>query len=62
MIEEHSGIVASLEDLIGVAQKENEMNIVEFAEKLKLHAKTEEQVLYPAAILIEEYLKLKMPT
>jgi signal-transduction protein with cAMP-binding, CBS, and nucleotidyltransferase domain len=30
-----------------------------FAEKLKLHARTEE-VLYPAAILIGEYLKLRL--
>jgi hypothetical protein len=31
-----------------------------FAEKLMLHAKTEEEVLYPAAILVGEYLKLKL--
>jgi hypothetical protein len=28
-----------------------------FAEKLRLHAETEEQVLYPAAILVGEYVK-----
>lgn len=28
-----------------------------FAEKLKLHAQTEEEVLYPAAILLGEHLK-----
>jgi hypothetical protein len=33
-----------------------------FAEKLALHAKTEEDVLYPAAILVGEYLKLKLAT
>jgi len=27
---------------------------------LMLHAKTEEEVLYPAAILVGEYLKLKL--
>lgn len=31
-----------------------------FAEKLMLHAQTEEDVLYPASILIGEYLKLKL--
>jgi Hemerythrin HHE cation binding domain len=62
MMEEHAGIVTALENLIEVAEKENKIHIVEFAEKLKLHAKTEEQVLYPAAILIGEYLKLKMRT
>jgi hypothetical protein len=35
------------------------MEIVHFAEKLKLHAKNEEEVLYPAAILVGEYLKLQ---
>ena len=31
---------------------------VEFAEDLKLHAQTEEEVTYPAAILVGEYLPL----
>jgi hypothetical protein len=35
---------------------------MQFAEKLKLHAKTEEQILYPTAILIGEYLKQKLRT
>ena len=58
MIEEHNGIVAALEHLIVVAEKENKPSFIQFAEKLKLHAKIEEQVLYPTAILIGEYLKL----
>lgn len=29
-------------------------------EKLMLHAQTEEEVLYPTALLIGEYLKLKL--
>jgi hypothetical protein len=35
------------------------MEVVVFAEKLKLHAKNEEEVFYPAAILVGEYLKLR---
>jgi hypothetical protein len=31
-----------------------------FAEKLMFHAQTEEEVLYPAAILVGEYLKVKL--
>jgi hypothetical protein len=31
-----------------------------FARKLILHAQTEEEILYPASILIGEYLKLKL--
>jgi hemerythrin-like domain-containing protein len=59
MIEEHNEIVAALNNLIDVSKNENKIEFVQFAEKLKLHAKTEEQVLYPTAILIGNYLKLK---
>ena len=59
MVEEHRLIVKELDNLIEVAKKENGMEIVLFAEKLKLHAKNEEEVLYPAAILVGEYLKLR---
>jgi hemerythrin-like domain-containing protein len=59
MVEEHNKIVSSLNNLIEIAKIENKKELVQFAEKLKLHAKTEEQVLYPTAILIGEYLKLK---
>jgi hemerythrin-like domain-containing protein len=59
MIEEHNEIVAALNNLIQIAKIENKTELVQFAEKLKLHAKTEEQVLYPTAILIGKYLKLK---
>jgi hemerythrin-like domain-containing protein len=59
MIEEHNEIVAALNNLIEIAKAENKTHLVAFAEKLKLHAKTEEQVLYPTAILIGKYLKLQ---
>jgi len=61
MIEEHNKIVSSLQNLIKIAEKQKDKtHIVDFAEKLKLHAKIEEQVLYPTAILIGEYLKLRL--
>lgn len=59
MIQEHNEIVAALDNLIKIAKAENKTEVVQFAEKLKLHAKTEEQVLYPTAILIGKYLKLR---
>jgi len=52
MLKEHKAIVAALKKLVAVAKKEKRNDIVHFAEKLMLHAKTEEEVLYPAAILI----------
>ncbi len=60
MVEEHKAIVAALKTLSDVAKKENKMEYAHFAEKLILHAQTEEEVSYPTAILIGEYLKLKL--
>lgn len=60
MLGEHKAIVAALKDLSDAAKKEKKMEYSYFAEKLMLHAQTEEEVLYPAAILIGEYLKLKL--
>jgi len=33
---------------------------VRFAQKLRLHAEFEEQVLYPAAILVGEHVKARL--
>ena len=60
MIQEHQAIVAALQTLVNSAKEEKKMEYVRFAEKLTLHAQTEEEVLYPAAILIGEHLKLKL--
>ncbi len=59
MLEEHKAIIASLKLLVKAAKKENKKEYVNFADKLILHAKMEEEVLYPASLLIGEYLKLK---
>ena len=53
-------IVAAAKKLTRVALKEKRMEYAHFSEKLILHAKTEEDVLYPASILIGEYLSLKL--
>lgn len=58
MLKEHKAIVASLKDLINAAKKENKMEYSHFADKLMLYAQNEEEVLYPAAILVGEYLKM----
>ena len=59
MLDEHRSIVAALDDLSKAAQSENNTAAVEFVTKLKMHAQNEEEVLYPAAILVGEYLKLR---
>lgn len=60
MLSEHKAIVAALKNLVEVAKKENKMEYARFAEKLILHARTEEDVSYPTAILIGEFVKLKL--
>jgi hypothetical protein len=44
--------------LAKAGREENQAAAGEFATKLKQHAKTEEDVLYPAAILVGEYIKM----
>jgi hypothetical protein len=59
-LEEHKAIVAALQKLIKAASQEKKIEHIHFAEKLMLHARNEEEVLYPTAILIGEYVKLKL--
>jgi hypothetical protein len=60
MLKEHKAIVGALKRLIVAAKAENKLEHAHFAERLILHAQTEEEVLYPASILIGEYLKLRL--
>jgi hypothetical protein len=60
MLAEHESIVAALRRLADVATRENKPEYAKFADQLILHAQTEEEVSYPTAILIGEYLKLKL--
>lgn len=60
MLEEHQQIKQKLELLRKAAKEENQEEVIKFADNLKLHAQTEEEILYPAAILIGEYLKIKL--
>ncbi len=60
MLQEHQEIVAALDGLKKAAKSEAKDEFARFADKLVLHAQTEEEVLYPASILVGEYLKLKL--
>lgn len=57
MLGEHKEIVAALGDLVAAAKAENMPKYTVFAQKLVLHARTEEEVFYPAAILVGRYVK-----
>lgn len=60
MLAEHKEIVGALAKLVDAARAESKPAIAHFAEKLMLHAQTEEQVLYPAAILVGEIVRSKL--
>lgn len=60
MLEEHGQIVGALRTLMQVAIQEKQPGFARLAQKLILHAQSEEEVLYPAAILVGEVLKTKL--
>jgi hypothetical protein len=60
MLAEHRTVVGALRRLARAAKKERKPAAAAFADKLRLHAETEEQVLYPAAILVGEYVKARL--
>ena len=60
MLAEHRAIVAALGELRAAAHRAQNEAALSFADKLERHAQNEEEILYPAAILVGEYLKLKL--
>ena len=56
MFAEHRQIAAALEVLRREARRAGRADLEEFATALQRHAETEELVLYPAAVLLGEYL------
>jgi hypothetical protein len=60
MLAEHRKVVTALEALRKAADAVGRHEYVEFAEELMLHAQNEEQILYPAALLVGRYIKLKL--
>lgn len=57
MLEEHKSIVRALGTLVAAANTEKQQEAVALAEALTLHAQTEEDVLYPAAIVVGAYVR-----
>jgi hypothetical protein len=60
MLDEHKLIVEALKKFLHAASTEGYTGYAQFARKLILHAQLEEEVLYPASIVIGEYLKEKL--
>jgi len=59
MLREHQAIAKALEDLYETATDDARPELARFARKLLLHAQMEEQIYYPAALVIGDYLKLR---
>lgn len=60
MLAEHKTIVGALERLAAAASRAGRDDIVEFAHALTLHAQTEEQVMYPAALLVGRFVRQRL--
>lgn len=58
--EEHVAIVAAVEVLVEAARKEGVAEYSSLAHHLLEHARIEEAVLYPAALIVGEYVKMKL--
>ena len=59
MYAEHQEIVRLVDQLAAAAIEAERPDYVEFARELRIHTCLEEEILYPAAILLGDYLKLK---
>lgn len=55
--DEHKKIIKALQKLHEAAKEENNLPADRFVQDLTLHAQIEEQILYPAVMLIGRYLK-----
>lgn len=60
MLSEHQGIVAALKTLSDAAARADRSDIVAFADALTEHARTEEEVMYPAAVLVGQVVRQRL--
>jgi hypothetical protein len=60
MLEEHKRIVRALERLLAAAHAAERDEHAECARRWIRHARTEEDVFYPAAVLAGRYIRLKL--
>lgn len=60
MLAEHKLVVGALRRLAAAAKQEKKPEAARFAEALRLHALSEEQILYPAALLVGECIRARM--
>ena len=61
MLEEHKAIKAATSRLGDVARAEGNTAVARLAEQLRLHAQSEEELFYPAALLVGDLVRSRMP-
>jgi iron-sulfur cluster repair protein YtfE (RIC family) len=59
MLEEHKQIRAAVDSLRAAAHAEGSTRYEQLADQLALHAQTEEEVLYPAVVLVGEIIRTR---
>ena len=59
MLEEHTKIRAAVEKLRLAARAEQATKYEQLADQLALHAQTEEEVFYPAAVLVGDVIRAR---
>lgn len=57
MLREHETIRDALKKFRATAERNGHQDYVRFADNLAVHARNEEEILYPAAILVGRYVK-----
>ena len=62
LMAEHDAIGAAVQEMLQAARRAERTDYIDFAEKLVNHLRMEEEVMYPAAILVGEYLRLLLGT
>lgn len=62
MLEDHRRVVEALRALRAAARAARHADALAFADRLRHHAEVEEQVLYPAAVLVGEYVRARLGT
>lgn len=60
MLQEHKAIVVALQALRAAAESAGRTEVVAFADDLIQHARTEEEVMYPAAVLVGRHVRLAL--
>lgn len=61
MLKEHEGIRQAVSNLRAAAKKAGREEYVRFSDELSAHARQEEEILYPAAVLVGRYIKQTAP-